>query len=119
MSASPAATAVTSPRSTLATSASDDCHVASEVTGRLVPSGSAAVAANCADAPRAGAVPVTITAVALSELGAEGEPPHATARIATVAVNTKRTTDFIELLQPWETGTEDIRKRGTLPAESA
>ena len=49
----------------MATAVLDDCHAASDVTGRLELSESAAVAVNCAALPTAGAVPLTVTAVTL------------------------------------------------------
>jgi hypothetical protein len=88
MSVSPAATALTIPRSTVAIAVFDDCHVASEVTGRLEPSRSAAVAVNCATAPTEGVVPLTVTAATEEgELG--GDPPHATESDAIVANSRK------------------------------
>ena len=66
MSTSPAAMPVTIPWATVAIAVSDDSHVASAVTDRLLPSPNEAVAENCAEAPITGAMPVTTTAVALT-----------------------------------------------------
>lgn len=88
MSVSPTATPLTIPRSTVATAVFDDCHVASAVTGRLEPSRNAAVAVNCASAPTAGVVPLTvIAAIEEGELGLDSS--HAAARDATVATSRK------------------------------
>src|SRR3954464_10447262 len=71
MSASPAATAVTTPSVTVATAVLDDCHAASDVTDRLELSGSAAVAVNCVELPTAGTVPFTVTELTLPEGGVD------------------------------------------------
>lgn len=73
MSASPADTPVTMPALTVATAALDDCHVASDVTGLLEVSESAAVAVNCAVPPTVGDVPLTVTAVTFPDDGVDGE----------------------------------------------
>jgi hypothetical protein len=57
------------PPLTVATAVSDDCHVASAVTDRVVVSASAAIAVNCAVPPTAGAVPLTVSVVTFAEDG--------------------------------------------------
>jgi len=58
---------------TVATAVLDDCHVASAVTARLEVSERAAVAVNCAEAPAAGAAPLTVSAATFPEPGGGGE----------------------------------------------
>lgn len=87
MSASPAATADTSPEAfTVATDVADELHDAWLVTVCVDAFDSVAFATNCAEAPTAGVVPVTATAVTVGAdaavgVGAAVEPgellPHA------------------------------------------
>src|SRR5437879_2507540 len=68
MSASPAATPVTTPAlDTVAIAALEVAHVACDVTACVAPSDLVAVAVNCAVAPAAGAVPVTAMLVTVAD----------------------------------------------------
>lgn len=96
----PLETAVTTPlEDTVATDVLDEVHVDELVTSCAAPD-TVAVAVNCAVAPTAGAVPVTLTAE--TELGSVGESPQATAEMARTRA-TAETIDRIDIQTPqWQ-----------------
>ena len=84
MSDSPGASPETVPAATVATDVFDEAHVAWLVTICVVPFESVAVAANGADAPTPGAVPLTATeATVAGAVGALWLPQAASPRAST------------------------------------
>jgi len=104
----------------VATVVFDDVHIASAVTDRLEPSRIAAVAVNCATAPTAGVVPLTV--IAATEEGELGfDSSHAAEKDAIVARSRKNfrtyyvSTEHGECVDVWARERDRIEFPSFLP----